>query len=166
KDTTIKEYLSMNRHHHNHHHAHSPEMAARHHHDRDVFHALLRQHDKITRSVEMLPNGISALTESDDPEIAALIREHAHEMHDRLREGFGLRHWDAAFTEIFAQADKVQMRISDTDKGVRIEEVSDDANVVLLIQAHGTVVTSFVEGGGAVASQESPLPEAYRRVAS
>ncbi len=144
----------------------SPDLAIRHHNDRDVFHELLRRHDLIRRSVENLPNGIRATTESDDPDLAALIRSHVPEMHRRLEEGFGLRHWDPAFVEIFAQSDKVRLTVTDTDRGVVIEETSDDANVVLLIQAHGTVVTSFVEAGGRAAAQPSPLPEAYQRVAS
>lgn len=152
--------------HGHHHHGHSPELASRHERDKEVFHELLRRHDAIRREVENIPNGIRAVTESDDPELAGLIRGHVHEMHRRLSEGFGLRHWDPAFAEIFAQKDKVRMEVVETAKGVEIVETSDDPNVVKLIQAHGVVVTSFVNSGGRAASQPSPLPDDYVRVAS
>jgi hypothetical protein len=85
-------------------------------------------------------------------------------MHRRMTEGFGLRHWDPAFAEIFAQKDKVRMQVEILPDGVRVVESSDDPNVVLLIQAHGAQVSRFVAGGAKVAAQESPLPDAYRRV--
>lgn len=146
------------------HHGKTPEMAARHKRDQAVFHELLRRHDAIRRSVEDLPNGIRAVTETDDPEIAGLIKGHAQEMHRRLQEGFSLRHWDPAFVEIFAQKDKLRIEISETEKGVVVEETSDDPNVVVLIRAHGAVVSGFVALGGKAAGQASPLPKEYVRV--
>lgn len=141
-----------------------PERRARHQRDKAVFHALLDHHEAIRRHVEELPDGIRAVTESDDPQVAAMIRDHAHEMHRRMQEGFGLRFWDAAFAEIFAQKDKVVMSVRDTERGVVIEEISTDPNVALLIKAHGAVVSGFVHEGRRAASQESPLPDAYQRV--
>lgn len=143
-----------------------PDLATRHERDQAVFHELLRRHEAIRREVTELPDGIRAVTESDDPELAGLIRAHAHEMHRRLEEGFGLRHWDPAFVEIFAQRDKLRLVVTDTPDGVVIEETSDDPNVATLIRAHGAVVSAFVRSGGQAASQPSPLPEEYVRVAS
>jgi len=150
------------RHGHDHDHgAMGADMATRHKRDQAVFHELLRRHDAIRRSVTELANGIRAETWSDDPQLAGLIKGHAHEMHRRLGEGFGLRHWDPPFVEIFAQADRVKLVITETDNGVIVEETSDDPNVVKLIHAHGAVVTGFVESGGKVAAQPTPLPEDY-----
>lgn len=142
-------------------HGRSPEMAARHKRDQAVFHELLQRHEAIERQVETLPDGIRAVTESDDPQLAGMIRAHVREMHRRMGEGFSLRHWDPAFAEIFAQAGKVRMEIRDTERGVEIIETSDDPNVVKLIQTHGQTITGFVEAGGRAASQPTPLPEGY-----
>lgn len=142
----------------------SSDRAVRHKHDQDVFHTLLRRHAELARSVETLPNGIRAVTTTSAPDLLALLQEHAQQMHRRLVEGFGLRHWDPAFAEIFAEKDKVHMQIILTDDGVVAEETSDDPNVVKLIQAHGAVVTAFVREGGKAAAKESPLPDDYRRV--
>ena len=149
---------------HGHHgHGKSPEMAARHARDRDTFHELLRRHDSIRRTVETIPGGIRAVTETDDPALADVLRAHVREMHRRLGEGFGLRHWDPVFAEVFARRDAIRLEVTETPAGVAIEEVSDDPNVALLIRAHGTVVTSFVEGGGRAAALPSPLPADYGR---
>jgi len=139
---------------------------ARHRHDQSVFHSLLSKHDKITRELTLLPNGIAARTVSNDPAIVALLHDHATQMHHRMKEGFALRKWDPAFVEIFAQADKVEMELTLIDEGVEVRETSNDPNVVKLIQAHGRGINAFVERGGAAASQETPLPEDYVRVAS
>lgn len=149
-----------------HHHDRTPDMAQRHKRDQAVFHELLDRHEAIRREVEELPNGIRARTESDDAQIAGLIRGHVKEMHRRLKEGFSLRHWDPAFAEIFAQKDKVRMEVTETEKGVVIEETSNDPNVVKLIQTHGVVVTGFVNSGRKAASQPYPLPDDYMRVVS
>ncbi|MGV6813220.1 MAG: hypothetical protein ACWA47_13305 [Brevirhabdus sp.] len=134
---------------------------ARHRHDQAVFHELLARHDKITRDLSYLPDGISARTVSSDPEIVSLLHDHVVQMHRRMGEGFGLRKWDPAFVEIFAQADKVQMDLKLIPEGVEVIETSADPNVVKLIQAHGRGINGFVEQGGTAASQATPLPEDY-----
>ena len=141
-----------------------PARAARHQHDQAVFHRLLALHERIQRELEYLPNGIRARTRSDDPEIVALLHDHVPSMKQRLEENFGLRFWDPAFAELFAQHGKVHMELTLLPDGVLIEETSDDPNVVTLIQAHGQIINLFVAHGGAQAQQESPLPSAYQRV--
>lgn len=138
----------------------------RHRHDQQVFHTLLERHQELQREVENLPNGIRSVTTSETPELAALIIEHAHVMHQRLQEGFGLRFWDAAFAEIFAQADAVHMEVRNLPNGVETVETSDDPNVVKLIQAHGEAINAFVREGFGAAQKPSPLPADYRRIAS
>lgn len=137
---------------------------ARHQRDQSVFHELLRRHADIRREVEEVPNGIRARTWALDPDLVPLLHDHAKEMHRRVQEKFGLRYWDPAFAELFAQADKVEMAVSLTENGVEVLETSSDPNVVKLIRTHGATVSAFVAEGGRAAAQESPLPEDYRRV--
>jgi len=136
---------------------------ARHKRDQSIFHELLRRHGDIRREVESIPNGIRARTWALDPTLVPLLHTHAQQMHRRVTEKFGLRFWDPAFAELFAQADKVKMTVTLTENGVDILETSDDANVVKLIRAHGATVSAFVDHGGRAASQESPLPKDYIR---
>lgn len=137
---------------------------ARHQHDQEVFHTLLRHHDQIQRELTRLPDGIRSLTTSANPEIVGLLHDHVPAMHHRLEENFGLRFWDPAFPEIFAQREKVRMEVTLVPNGVLVEETSEDPNVVILIQAHGIVVNLFVQRGFAQAQEVSPLPDNYQRV--
>lgn len=141
-----------------------PQRRVRHQHDQEVFHTLLRYHDQIHRELHPLPNGIRSLTTSENPEIVRLLHDHVPAMHHRLEENFGLRHWDPAFPEIFAQRDKVHMEVTLLPNGVLVEEVSEDPNVVTLIQGHGAIVSLFVQRGFAQAQEVSPLPENYQRL--
>ena len=141
-----------------------PARAARHQHDQAVFHRLLALHEQIERDLELLPNGVRARTRSDNPEIVALLHDHVPSMKQRLEENFGLRFWDPAFAELFAQHDKIHMELTLLPDGVLIEETSEDPNVGELIKAHGQVINLFVAKGAAQAQQESPLPATYRRV--
>lgn len=138
--------------------------AAQHQHDKAVFHRLLALHDDIQRDLNLLPNGIQSVTRSNNAEVVALLHDHVPVMKQRLHDNFGLRFWDPAFAEIFAQHHKVEMNISLLPDGVMIEECSDDPNVVSLIQAHGQIINLFVAHGAQQAQQESPLPDEYRRV--
>src|SRR5665213_2706326 len=45
-----------------------------------VIHLLFANHDRIKRTVTNLPNGIRTVTESDDPEIAQLLKTHVADM--------------------------------------------------------------------------------------
>lgn len=142
------------------------ERMLRHQHDQEVFHTLLRDHDRLRREVENLPNGIRSVTTSDDPGLVQLLHDHVPAMHRRLLDNMGLRFWDPAFREIFAQREKIQMKISLLPDGVLLEETSDDPNVVPLIQAHGEVVNAFVREGIAAFHRKTPLPPGYQPVGS
>ena len=101
-----------------------------------TIHALLDHHEAITRRVVDRADGVETWTESDDPAVAAMIREHVRAMDARLRDGRPIRRWDPLFAEIFEHADAITMEVEDTATGVRVVETSDDPYVVALIQQH------------------------------
>lgn len=130
--------------------------------DHDVLHALLADHDLIERRVVDLPNGVETWTESDDPDVAALIRTHVRQMKARLASGRPMRLWDPLFAEIFARADAIEMTVEDTPRGVHVVETSDDPAVVALIRQHARrAVSEFVERGMDRAHEPTPLPDGY-----
>lgn len=131
-----------------------PDMRA----DQEVFHALLEQHTKIRRNVRNLKDGVETLTESDDPEVAALIQEHVAAMHRRVTEGRGLRFWDELFVAVFRDYKQIRMVVETTDHGVKVTETSDNPTVARLIQAHAVVVSRFVERGFDEAHENHPVP--------
>lgn len=128
--------------------------------DQDVFQYLLRHHADIRRTVKPLNNGVETLTESDQPEIAKKIQEHVAAMHKRIQEGRGLRYWDDLFAAIFRRHASINMSVENTDKGVRVKEMSGDPTVVALIQAHANVVSQFVARGFEEAHVNHRVPPA------
>jgi uncharacterized protein len=128
--------------------------------DREVFQFLLTNHEKIKRTVKELANGVETLTESDTPEVAAMIKDHVEWMSIRIRETHPIRMRDPLFVEIFRNTDKIKMHHEDTQKGVRVTETSEDPAVVKLIQAHAKVVSGFVERGFAEARKNHSVPDA------
>jgi hypothetical protein len=115
--------------------------------DRKWFHFLLDNRAKIKRTITRTDKGVDTVTESGDPEVAAGIQTHVAAMHARVKEGRGIHLRDPLFREVFHHADKISMEITDTEKGVRVVETSDDPYVASLIQAHADVVSQFIENG-------------------
>ncbi len=128
----------------------------------EAIHALLTAHEKITREVTDIPNGIEAVTTSDDPVVAALIRKHVKEMSERLENGQPVRRWDPLFRELFVHYKKIQLEVIEVEGGVKVRETSDDPSVVLLIRQHAHKgVSEFVRDGFTRAQASSPLPDGY-----
>lgn len=131
--------------------------------DRNTFVALTVQHKLITREVIMLENGIETLTQSADPGVAALIKEHVLAMKDRIESGNGFRFWDPLFAEIFEQGKHINFEVEETPSGIRVVQTSDDPMVVKLIQEHAGSVDKFVAHGNSIIAEPHPLPEGYNR---
>lgn len=125
--------------------------------DRDIWLSLIDDHTKINRTMTELPNGVEAVTESDDPDVAARIRNHAFAMQRRLREGGRVRQWDPVFVKLFEYREKFHLDVQATDKGVRILETSDDPEVVRILHSHAAGVSAMVKEGSAVSGDETPF---------
>lgn len=126
--------------------------------DMQTIHALFDEHAKVTRTVKIVPAGIEAVTESEDAKTAAKIQEHTLAMKKRLEQKQPIRMWDPLFAALFEHADKIDMQIIQTAKGVKIVETSTDPFVVKLIQSHAEGVTEFVKEGYKVMHKEHPVP--------
>ena len=124
--------------------------------DMQVWKSLLRDHTKIRRTVRHIDRGLEAETESDDPRIAALIKDHVLAMKDRIREGYPVRGWDPVFRELFKRHHLIRIDVVLTDKGVKIVETSDDPETVRLMRSHAAGVTDFVKEGFAIMDRETP----------
>ena len=122
-------------------------MDAAHAKDMVKIHALLGDSTKVKRTTKNIANGIRSLTESDDPKLAKLIKEHVASMQERLKDGKPIRDWDPLFAAVFEHHDKVKLVITNTKKGVSVTETSPDPQVVVLIQAHAKAVNGFVKDG-------------------
>jgi len=128
--------------------------------DRGVWQRLLSEHAKIRRVLKHSEKDgvgiVESLTESDDPEVAAQIKDHALAMQARMKVGATVRVWDPVFRELFEQYANVKLDVTPTDKGVRIVETSADPRTIALMRAHAIGVSAFVRHGHAVAGEETP----------
>ena len=127
--------------------------------DREDFHYLLTNHDKIRREVTNLDNGVETVTESDDAAVAKRIQVHVAAMHRRIKEVDPIHRRDPLFDAVFRRAEHVKMKVENTDQGVRVTETSDDALTVRLIQAHAQVVSLFIKNGFAEVQRNHAVPD-------
>ena len=127
--------------------------------DMQVFHQLVDNRDKITRTVTPRSDGVESLTESDDAAIAKLIQTHVDAMAARVKEARPIHQRDPLFAEVFKHADKIAMQIEQTPKGVRVIERSADPYAVKLIQAHAEVVSLFLKNGHEEMMKNHAVPE-------
>jgi len=112
-------------------------------------HELFINHDRITRAVTNLPNGIRTVTESDDPRIAQLLKDHVTSMGQRVETGNdpGLPIESEALRSIFKSYEKVETKVETTEKGMVVVQTSTDPETVAALQQHASEVTDFVKDG-------------------
>lgn len=110
-------------------------------------HGLLARHDQVRRSVRQLPDGVETLTESDDPGVAALLKQHVPAMYARMKSGRPVMPMHPVFAELSRFAGQVEEKVTLTDKGVHVVSTSKDKYVVNLIREHAKLVDGFVARG-------------------
>jgi hypothetical protein len=114
-----------------------------------AIHELFVSHDRITRTVTNRPDGIRTVTESADPQIAQLIKEHVTTSNKQVEAGKdpGLPIESDALHTIFENHDKIRTTIETTATGVVVTQTSSDQKVVAALQQHASEVTEFVKDG-------------------
>jgi len=117
------------------------------HEDMQIVHQLFAHHDQIRRSVETIPGGVQTVTESDNPEIAALIRQHVTSMHQRLEQGRWFAMMSRTLPILFDNADRYQRQSQPTDQGIRVTKTADDPELAAVLRDHAQEVSGFVDEG-------------------
>lgn len=115
--------------------------------DMAAIHFLFAHRAAISRTVTEIPGGVRTVTETEDPAVAAQLREHVEAMYARLTEGRPIHARDPLFAALFRNAERIHVRIEKTAKGLRVSETSADAEVVKLIRKHAEVVSQFLANG-------------------
>ena len=114
---------------------------------REQIHALFDAHHKIHRDLKLTADGHTALTESDDPKVAAVLKTHVRQMQDRLGEGLSVRRWDPAFAEYSDHYAEMEHQFTTTDKGVRMTVKGRTAKAVKVAQNHARIISAFAAHG-------------------
>ena len=114
-----------------------------------VIHQLVVNHERITRTVTNLPDGIRTVTESDDSLVARGIKEHVATMNDRVVAGDdpGLPVESEALHALFRNKDKIRTQVDTTAKGIVVVQTSTDSVTVAALQQHASEVSELVRGG-------------------
>jgi hypothetical protein len=114
-----------------------------------LIHELVMNHQRITRTVTNLPDGILTITESGDTLLARRIREHVVSMDRRVVAGDDpmLPMESPALHAIFLNNTKVHTVVSPTTMGVVVLQTSSDSATVTALQRHAAEVSDLVQGG-------------------
>jgi hypothetical protein len=115
--------------------------------DMDIVHALLMNHEAITRTVVHLPNGIRTVTESASPAIARFLVEHVASMERRLAAGEVFNLFSHTIPTIFENYDRIHTEVEYGPTGVTLVQTSEDPMIVAALQAHAAEVTELVDEG-------------------
>lgn len=114
-----------------------------------VIHELVLNHDRITRTVTNLPDGIRTVTESNDPLMARRIKEHVVTMNQRVAaaDDPGLPIESPALRAIYRNGDKIRTVVDTTVRGIVVVQTSSDSGTVAALQQHASEVSDLVRGG-------------------
>jgi hypothetical protein len=117
--------------------------------DTQMIHRLFGDHEQIHRTVEEIPDGIRAVTESDNPEVAALIQSHVSQMYDRIsrQQSIPMIGMSSTLPTLLQAAHQYQRQLHTTAKGIEVIETSNDPEMVAVIRRQAQEVTQFAEQG-------------------
>lgn len=112
-------------------------------------HELVMNHDKLRRTVTVLPNGIRTLTESDDSTMAQQIKAHVAATGELVARGLDpdLPMSTPALHGVLRNGTRITRSTEETAKGVIVTETSADSATVALLHAHAAEVTDLVNRG-------------------
>ena len=111
--------------------------------------ALFQQHPAIRRQVELLPDGVATITETDDLALRPALVTHVVQMVERLQQGRNPQViiQSPTLDQLFEQADQITNVISPTATGIAVTQTSDNTSVAKLLQQHAGEVSAMAERG-------------------
>ena len=115
--------------------------------DMSMYMEMFSRHNEIRRSVEEIPGGVRTTTESDSPDLAALLQQHVPSMYSHLDQGGEIMCMSQSLPTLFRRASDYHRQIALTPTGVVAVETADDPNLTQVIRVHAREVTGFVTEG-------------------
>jgi len=115
----------------------------------DDLRALFTNHLDITRSVEMLPNGIRTVTETENAALRDALVSHVSVMITRVDAGDDpeIPIQSLMLTPIFEGGNTITTEINPTEMGVEVIQTSSDPKVVEALQKHANEVSDLAARG-------------------
>jgi hypothetical protein len=128
-------------------HADGPGMMGASSMDMSLYMEMFSRHNEIRRSVEEIPGGVRTTTESDSPDLAALLHQHVPSMYSHVDGGNEIMCMSQSLPTLFRRASDYHRQLTLTAKGVVAVETSGDPDLTQAIRAHAREVTGFVNDG-------------------
>ena len=115
--------------------------------DMSSYMKLFDRHADLRRTVEAIDGGVRTTTESDAPELIALLQTHVSSMYSHLNERAEVTCMSSSLPILFRNSTSYRRDLTLTAKGVVVTETSTDARITNAIREHAEEVTGFVHGG-------------------
>ena len=115
--------------------------------DMSMYMEMFSRRNEIRRNVEEIPGGVRTTTESDSPDLAALLHQHVPSMYSHLDQSVEIMCMSQSLPTLFRRAPDYHRQITLTPTGVVAVETADDPNLTQAIRAHAREVTGFVTEG-------------------
>ena len=115
--------------------------------DMSSYMKLFDRHSDLRRTVEAIDGGVRTTTESDAPELIALLQTHVSSMYSHLNERAEVTCMSSSLPILFRNSTSYRRDLTLTAKGVVVTETSTDARITNAIREHAEEVTGFVHGG-------------------
>jgi len=110
---------------------------------------LFRNFDTITRTVEILPNGIRTVTRSSDRVVMDALVNHSVGMIDRVGQMDDPEIFIQSPTldVFFLRGDEIFSDVSVEDEGLVVVQTSDDPDIIAALHTHAAEVTAMADRG-------------------
>ena len=108
---------------------------------------LFSRHTQLHRTVQLIPGGVRTSTEADAPDLVAQLQAHVASMYTHLNQGAEVSCMSSSLPVLFRNSGRYRRSLTNTTKGVAVEETSDDPRITVAIRSHAAEVTGFVRDG-------------------
>jgi|SRR5438552_6906024 len=115
--------------------------------DMSSYMKLFDRHTELRRTVETIDGGVRTTTESDAPELIALLQAHVSSMYTHLNQRAEVTCMSSSLPTLFRSSTSYRRELTITAKGVVVTETSTDPRITSAIRDHAQEVSGFVRDG-------------------
>jgi len=108
---------------------------------------LFDRHTELRRTVETIDGGVRTTTESDEPDLIALLHAHVSSMYTHINQHTEVKCMSSSLPTLFRNPSGYRRDLSLTANGVVVTETSSDPQLAKAIREHAKEVTGFVRDG-------------------
>jgi hypothetical protein len=115
--------------------------------DMSSYMKLLDRHTELSRTVKAIDGGVRTTTESDAPDLVALLQAHVSSMYTHLNQRDEVTCMSSSLPTLFRSSTSYRRELTLTAKGVVVTETSSDPRITSAIREHAQEVSGFVRDG-------------------